>query len=64
MINEFERVKIKKSGITGIVVDIYKVGNETFYTVESDEKGVPGGYGTDDSWKLFRCTGDELERTD
>ena len=55
MIEEFDRVRIKGSGITGTVVDISEVKGRRIFVVESDEKGVPGGYGSDDSWKLFDC---------
>ena len=62
MINEFDHVRIKSSGITGIVVDISTINGKTNYIIESDEKGVPGGWGEADSWKLFDCTADELEK--
>lgn len=62
MIEEFDHVKIKKTGITGIVVDISVINGRRNVMVESDDKGVPGGWGSDDSWKLFDCTEDELER--
>ncbi len=61
-INEFDKVKIKSTGITGVVVDIHTVNGETVFIVESDEKGVPGGFGTDDSWKLFDCQETDLEK--
>lgn len=64
MINEYDKVKIRQSGIFGEVVDIHAVNGETIFIVESDEKGVPGGYGPADSWKLFDCTEDELEKLD
>ena len=32
-----------------------------WYTVESDERGAPGGYGTEDSFKLFDCRAEDLE---
>lgn len=64
MISEYDKVKIKKTGITGEVIDIHTTKGTIVYIVESDEKGVPGGYGSDDSWKLFDCTEDELERID
>jgi hypothetical protein len=61
--NEYDKVRIKKTGIIGEIIDIYcPVVGETEYTVESDEKGVPGGWGDADSWKLFNCTADELEK--
>lgn len=62
MIKEFDKVRIKETGITGEVVDIYTVGGEIHYTVESDEKGVPGGRGDADGWKLFDCVREELEK--
>lgn len=62
MISEFEKVKIKATGIVGTVVDIHTVRGQTVYIIESDEKGVPGGYGDADSWNLFDCTEDEIEK--
>ncbi len=62
MIKEYDKVRIKGNGIAGQVIDIYTVGGVTYYTVESEEKGVPGGRGDDDSWKLFNCTEEELEK--
>lgn len=61
-IREFDKVKIKSSGIVGTVVDIHTTNGEKVFVVESDQKGVPGGYGSWDSWKLFDCEEDELER--
>lgn len=62
MLSEFDKVKIKASGVTGVIVDIYKAGGNTYYTVESDEKGVPDGFGEKDSYKLFECTESEVEK--
>ena len=62
MLAELDKVKIKKTGTTGVIVDIYKAKDSTFYTVESDERGVPGGFGEKDSYKLFECIENELER--
>lgn len=64
MISEYDKVRIKSTGIKGEVIDIHVTNGDTVYIVESDEKSVPGGYGSDDSWKLFDCTEDELERID
>ena len=61
MIEEYGHVRIKKTGITGIVVDITEYTDRTVYVVESDEKGVPGGYGGKNSWKLFWCEEEEIE---
>ena len=60
MIEWFAHVRIKETGITGIVVDIHTVKGIERFEVESDEKGTPGGYG-DDSWKLYGCVESELE---
>lgn len=61
MIKEYAKVVIKETGITGIVVDIYTIKGKTFYTVESDERGVEGGFGMDGEYKLFDCDENELE---
>lgn len=61
MIELFTHVRIKETGITGIVVDIGTVRGKERFEVESDEKGTPGGYGDDDSWKLYGCVESELE---
>lgn len=50
MINEYDHVKIKKTGRTGIVVDIRKV-NGSFYLVEDDISN-----------EIFDCTEDDLEK--
>ncbi len=64
MIEEYSHVRIKTSGITGQVIDVSKVNGEYQYIVESDEKNVPGGWweASPDSWNLFNCTEDELEK--
>lgn len=65
MFKEYEKVRIKKTGIIGEIIDVYyPASGEKKYTVESDEKGVPGGWGDADSWKLFDCEENELERID
>ena len=65
MIKEYDKVKIKATGVFGEVIDIYYPENgKKMFAVESDEKGVPGGYGEKDSWKLFDCEEDELELVD
>ena len=61
MIELFAHVRIKETGITGIVVDIGTVKGIERFEVESDEKGTPGGFGDDDSCKLYGCVESELE---
>lgn len=65
MIKEYDKVRIKATGIVGEVIDIYYPANgKKMYTVESDERGVPGGWGDDGDWKLFDCEESELEKID
>ena len=61
MIDWFAHVRIKETGITGIVVDIHTIEGTEWFIVESDEEGTPGGFGDDDSWKLYDCVESELE---
>ncbi|MBQ7874915.1 MAG: hypothetical protein IJ306_07155 [Oscillospiraceae bacterium] len=62
MLKENDHVKIKKANITGEIIDVSIVEGKYVYIVESDEKGVPGGYGGENSWKLFWCNKEELEK--
>ena len=62
MINEFDRVKIKENGIIGEVVDIYINNAEKVFVIESEKEGVLGGYGDNNSWKLFWCLEEQLEK--
>ena len=60
MMELYDHVKIKSSGVTGIIVDILN-GR---YTVEADEERKAG----DDSgypgrWPLYTCTSSEIEPT-
>ena len=49
---EFDKVKIKKSAVTGKVIDIYHLDNNFIYVVKSDENPL----------LLFNCRSDELEK--
>ena len=54
----FDHVKIKSSGITGIIVDIL---NGRF-TVEADEERKPDDTsGYPGRWPLYTCSASELE---
>lgn len=58
MMELYDHVKIKSSGITGIIVDIFN-GR---YTIEADEERKNG----DDSgypgrWPLYTCSATEIE---
>ena len=62
MFEEFAHVRIKRNGVTGIIVDISKGTRECIYTVESDTKRVPDPENAYPSeWPLYDCTADELE---
>jgi len=58
-----DKVRIKKNGMIGDVIDIYKVGKTTVYIVEGGENDrYEGAYPDADSpFPLFDCTDDELE---
>lgn len=54
----YDHVKIKSSGITGIIVDI--LGER--FTVESDAERTPGDTsGYPGLWPLYSCSASELE---
>ena len=54
----FDHVKIKSSGITGIIVDA--LGER--FTVESDTERAPGDTsGYPGRWPLYTCLASELE---
>ena len=57
----FDHVKIKSSGVTGIIVDVL---NGPF-TVEVDEERKPGDTsGYPGRWSLYTCSASELELLD
>lgn len=58
--SEYEKVRIKETGIIGTIVDISERSGTRLYVVESDTQGpLPGGYG--EKWPLFDCTESEIE---
>ena len=60
MFDLYDKVNIKKNGISGVVVDVYNVGETKHYTVEADEKTDKAeGYGG--AYPIFDCTADEIE---
>lgn len=59
MIELFDKVKIKKTGVVGIVLDVRTVNDETRYTVESDDKESTGGY--PGKWPQYDCLEAEIE---
>lgn len=58
MIGLYDHVRIKSSGVTGIIVDVL---NGRF-TVESDEERKPGdNSGYPGRWPLYTCSAAEIE---
>ena len=66
MIKLYDVVRIKDSGITGIVTNINSAKGRTFYTVENNKRGktgIPGARNDDsDSFAVFDCMKGELEK--
>lgn len=50
-----DKVKIKSSGITGVIVDVNHLDGKDSYTVESDETDESDGL------VLYDCNEEELE---
>ncbi len=62
MFKLYDKVKIKKNGITGVIVDIYKGKKGIMYTIESDTKSSDYSEGDYKSlWPLYDCISDDLE---
>lgn len=54
----FDRVKIKSSGITGIIVDIF----DNQFTIEADEeRKLNDDSGYPSRWPLHTCSAVEIE---
>ncbi len=58
MIDLYDHVRIKDSGITGIVVDIRKT-NAVYCTVEDDNRAEEAS--EDGLWPLYDCKIEDLE---
>ena len=50
-----DKVKIKSSGVTGVIVDINHLDGKSSFTVESDEMDEANGI------VLYDCSEEELE---
>ena len=65
MIKLYDVVRIKSTGITGIVTNISTTKGKTTYTVENNKRGrtgIPGARNdNDDSFAIFECTKSDLE---
>ena len=66
MIKLYDVVRIRDSGITGIVTNISSAKGRTIYTVENNKRGrtgIPGARNDDsDSFAVFDCMKGELEK--
>ena len=66
MIKLYDVVRIKDSGITGIVTNISSAKGRTVYTVENNKRGrtgIPGARNDDsDSFAVFDCMKGELDQ--
>jgi len=66
MVKLYDVVRIKDTGITGIVVNISSMNGKTVYTVENNRRGrtgIPGARNdNDDSFSAFDCLKGELEK--
>lgn len=61
MFELYEKVRIKKNGYIGTIVDISESNGEKTYVVESDIKGKrDDGYGGD--YPLYWCNENEIEQ--
>ena len=56
---EYDKVRIKSTGIIGTIVSITSSDAEKVYTVESDTPDLTDGYGG--KWRLFDCREAEIE---
>lgn len=61
MFSEYDPVKIKFSGIRGIIVDIANIRGEIIYTIEGDAK-IPAEDGNGETWPLYQCKENEIEK--
>lgn len=51
MFNEFEEVRIKKTGATGTIVDKSERKGRTMYLIESDVRNEKGVFPIYDAWE-------------
>ena len=59
---EFTKVRVKSTGRTGMVIDIYTtMDGEIRCFVDSDQEGIPGENGYDEDWDLYNFAIDEVE---
>ncbi|MBR4080230.1 MAG: hypothetical protein IKK21_00385 [Clostridia bacterium] len=62
MIDLFDRVKIKKNGVIGTVVDVAALESGKLYTVESDTEGKREDALFPSAWPLYHCKEEDIEK--
>ena len=58
MFEEYERVRIKPTGVTGIIVDKVVIDGVAKYIVESDDLNENAPHGGE--WPLYHCNEQDL----
>lgn len=63
MFEEYSRVRIKKTGVIGVIVDVAREEKPVRYLVESESEAiVPSNNVYASKWPLYECFEEELER--
>ena len=62
MFNLFDKVRVKKKNITGVIVDVAQQGERQCFVVEADNRGkIEGGMGGENDYAILDCMPEELE---
>ena len=62
MFKLFDKVRVKKKNITGVVVDVTRRGERQCFVVEADNRGkIEGGIGGESDYAILECMAEELE---
>ena len=60
----YDRVRIKRNGVVGQIIDVTNAGTETVFTVESETKGKRPDADYPSEWPLYDCAADEITNVD
>lgn len=58
---ENDKVRIIKNNIIGVIIDIYEVNGEKYFSVESVDKHTDSTNGYGQEYPIFDCTIDDIE---
>nr|DAK28430.1 MAG TPA: hypothetical protein [Caudoviricetes sp.]DAL01537.1 MAG TPA: hypothetical protein [Caudoviricetes sp.]DAT42886.1 MAG TPA: hypothetical protein [Caudoviricetes sp.] len=62
MFKLFDKVRVKKKNITGVIVDVSRQGERQCFVVEADNRGkIEGGIGGENDYAILDCMSEELE---